>query len=100
MAMSFAVSANIEGPSRISAAILLLMIAAALAFLYLGNAILFGAFAGPGPYQFAASHHWPVATAFLVGLVQVAGGMSILRGILFRLGGFKCVRRYDRSHFA
>lgn len=69
-----------------SAALLLLRIASALAFLYHGSAILFGVFGGPGPDQFAASHHWPVAVAYLVGLAQVAGGLAVLSGILFRVG--------------
>jgi nucleoside-diphosphate-sugar epimerase len=39
-------------PATINAAILILRIACAMAFLYHGSAILFGAFAGPGPQQF------------------------------------------------
>jgi putative oxidoreductase len=84
--MSLLVDTSMPGPVRISAALLLLRAASALAFLYHGSAILFGAFAGPGPEQFAASHHWPLAVAYLVGLAQVTGGLAILTGILFRLG--------------
>lgn len=71
---------------RTSVALLLLRIASASAFLYHGSGILFGAFGGPGPQQFAASHHWPLAVACLVGLAQVAGGLAVLSGILFRVG--------------
>jgi putative oxidoreductase len=77
---------NMPSSSRLSAALLLLRIASASAFLYHGSAILFGAFGGPGPEQFAASQHWPIVMAYLVGLAQVAGGLAILSGILFRLG--------------
>lgn len=76
----------INDSARISAALLLLRIAAALAFLYHGSAILLGFFGGPGPAGFAAPHHWPVAVAYLVGLAQVCGGLAILTGILFRVG--------------
>jgi putative oxidoreductase len=86
MVMSLSVHASPPRPAQISAALLLLRIASALAFLYHGSAILFGAFSGPGPEQFAASHHWPVAVAYLVGLAQVTGGLAILSGILFRVG--------------
>jgi putative oxidoreductase len=71
---------------RISAAILLLRLASALAFLYHGSAILFGVFGGPGPQQFAAAHQWPVVLAYIVGLAQLAGGAVILTGVLFRAG--------------
>jgi putative oxidoreductase len=84
--MSLTGNASTPGPRQISAALLLLRIASASAFLYHGSAILFGAFAGPGPEQFALSHHWPTAVAYLVGLAQTAGGLAILSGILFRLG--------------
>jgi putative oxidoreductase len=72
--------------SRVDAALLLIRIAAALAFLYHGGGILFGAFGGPGPVQFAAFLHAPVAVGYLVGLAQVAGGLAILTGILIRVG--------------
>jgi putative oxidoreductase len=78
--------ANAPQPAQISAALLILRIASALAFLYHGSAILFGAFGGPGPQQFAAGHQWPVILAYLVGLAQLAGGLAVLTGILFRVG--------------
>ena len=77
---------NMPGPAQINAALLLLRIASALAFLYHGSGILFGAFGGPGPRQFAESHHWPFIIAFLVGLAEFAGGLAVLSGVLFRLG--------------
>jgi putative oxidoreductase len=72
--------------ARIDAALLILRIASALAFLYHGSSILFGAFAGPGPRQFAASHNWPVVLGYLVGLGQVGGALAVLTGICTRLG--------------
>jgi putative oxidoreductase len=86
MPMNRSATTNTLTPNQINAALLLLRIASALAFLYHGSAILFGAFAGPGPQQFAASHHWPIAVAYLVGLAQVGGGLAVLSGILFRVG--------------
>jgi putative oxidoreductase len=74
------------GASQVDAALLLIRIAAALAFFYHGSAILFGAFGGPGPVQFSAFMHAPVAVGYLVGLAQVAGGIAILTGILIRVG--------------
>ena len=67
-------------------ALFLLRIASASAFLYHGTAILLGAFGGPGPRAFAASHGWPLAVSLLVGLAQVFGGVSVLSGILTHLG--------------
>ena len=78
-------------PARISTALVLLRIASAMAFLYHGSAILFGSFGGPGPQQFAASHHWPVVMGYLIGLAQLAGGLAVLSGILFRLGAASIV---------
>ncbi len=75
-----------SGPSHVDAALLLIRIAATLAFLYHGGGILFGAFGGPGPVQSAAFLHAPVAVGYLVGLAQVAGGLAILTGILIRVG--------------
>jgi len=79
-------SANAPGPPQFSASLLILRIASAMAFLYHGSGILFGAFGGPGPQQFAAGHQWPVVLAYLVGLAQFAGGLAVLTGVLFRLG--------------
>ena len=74
------------GSSQVDAALLLIRIAAALAFLYHGCGILFGMFGGPGPVQFAAFMHMPEAVGYLVGLAQVAGGLAILTGILICVG--------------
>jgi putative oxidoreductase len=78
--------ANAPGPARTGAALLLIRIASASAFLYHGSGILFGAFGGPGPQRFASSHQWPLFLAYLVGLAQVGGGLAILSGVLFRVG--------------
>jgi putative oxidoreductase len=67
-------------------ALLLIRIASGLAFLYHGSAVLFGAFGGPGPAQFAAAMHAPVIVGYLVGIAQFAGGLAMLTGILVRLG--------------
>src|SRR5260370_37573098 len=80
--------------TRIGIALLLLRIACAAAFLYHGSGILFGAFSGPGPAGLSASHHWPLAVGYLVGLAQVAGALAVLAGVLFLLGAavrFICV---------
>jgi putative oxidoreductase len=74
------------GPAQANAALLILRIASALAFLYHGSAILFGAFGGPGPQGFAGFMHMPVVVGYLVGLAQFAGGLAILSGVLTRLG--------------
>ena len=78
--------ANTPRPAQINAALLILRIASALAFLYHGSAILFGAFGGPGPEKFSAFLHMPVVVGYLVGLAQVGGGLAILSGALIRLG--------------
>jgi putative oxidoreductase len=72
--------------AQMNLALLLIRIASALAFLYHGCAILFGAFGGPGPHGFAAYMHAPDIVGYLVGLAQVAGGIAILTGILIRVG--------------
>jgi putative oxidoreductase len=79
-------TAPLTHPPRTSVALLLLRIASAMAFLYHGSEILFGAFGGPGPQQFAARHQWPVVLAYLVGLAQFGGGLAVLTGVLFRFG--------------
>src|SRR5690349_17278897 len=73
-------------PAQLNAALLILRIASALAFLYHGSAILFGAFGGPGPQRFSAFMHMPAVVGYLVGLAQFAGGLAILSGALIRLG--------------
>ena len=75
-----------QGSSRFDAALLLLRIASGLVFLYHGSAILFGAFGGPGPVNFAAFMHAPAIIGYLVGLAQFAGGLAMLSGILIRVG--------------
>jgi uncharacterized membrane protein YphA (DoxX/SURF4 family) len=69
-----------------NAALLFLRIASASAFLYHGSSILFGAFGGGGPQQFAHGHHMPIIGGYLVGLVQVGGGLAVLSGVLTRVG--------------
>jgi putative oxidoreductase len=78
-------SANAPGLAN-SVALLILRLASAMAFLYHGGGILFGAFGGPGPQQFAAFHHWPAVLGYLVGLAQFCGGLAVLSGVLFRFG--------------
>lgn len=79
-------SSNAPSPSQINAALLLMRIAGALAFLYHGSGILFGSFDGPGPVRFAELMHAPAAVGYLVGLAQVGGGLAMLTGILLRVG--------------
>lgn len=67
-------------------ALLLIRIASALAVLYHGSGILFGAFGGPGPAGFAGFLHVSVTIGYLVGLAQVAGGIALLTGIFARVG--------------
>ena len=73
-------------PARIGAALMVLRIASALAFLYHGSAILFGAFGGPGPQGFSTYMHMPVIVGYLVGLAQFGGGLAMLTGIFIRIG--------------
>jgi putative oxidoreductase len=77
---------NTPAPARINSALLIIRIASALAFLYHGSSILFGAFGGPGPQQFAATHNMSVTFGYLVGLAQFVGGLAVLTGILIRYG--------------
>ncbi|MGA8143622.1 MAG: DoxX family protein [Candidatus Acidiferrales bacterium] len=77
---------TIPTTAQINLALLLIRIPCALAFLYHGSAILFGAFGGPGPHGFAAYMKAPDLVGYLVGLAQVAGGLAILTGILIRVG--------------
>lgn len=78
-------------PGGIDLALLLLRVASSLPFLYHGSAILFGWFGGPGATRFAASHHWPVVVAYLIGFAQVAGGAAIATGILIRVGAVSII---------
>lgn len=66
--------------------LLVMRVACAMPFLYHGSAILFGAFGGPGPQNFAAFMHQPVVVGYLVGIAQLAGGLAILFGALLRIG--------------
>ncbi len=80
-------SATVVQPSsRFDAALLILRIASAMAFLYHGSGILFGAFGGPGPQKFAGFMHAPPIVGYLVGLAQFLGGLAILFGVLLRVG--------------
>jgi putative oxidoreductase len=74
------------GASRADAALLLIRIASALAFLFHGGGILFGMFGGPGPVQFAAEMKMPAVVGYLVGLAQVGGAIAVLTGVLTRIG--------------
>jgi putative oxidoreductase len=71
---------------QVSAGLLAIRIASALAFLFHGSAITFGAFGGPGPEKFAAFTHMPLAMAYLVGLAQLAGGLAMVTGVFVRVG--------------
>jgi putative oxidoreductase len=79
-------SSRLPLPHQHNVGILFLRIAAGLVFLYHGSAILFGAFGGPGPQQFAAGMHAPAVVGYLVGLAQFGGGLAILSGVFFRIG--------------
>ena len=66
--------------------LLIMRVACSLPFIYHGAAILFGAFGGPGPHNFAAFMKMPDIVGYLVGLAQFAGGIAILLGALLRVG--------------
>ncbi|HSU30455.1 MAG TPA: DoxX family protein [Bryobacteraceae bacterium] len=76
---------------RVSGALLAIRIASALAFLFHGSAILFGAFGGPGPVRFAAFMHAPAAVGYLVGLAQFCGGLAMLTGVFTRIGSLSLI---------
>ena len=76
---------------RFDLALLALRLASSSAFLYHGSAILFGAFGGPGPREFAHSHGWPISLAYAVGLVQVVGALAVLTGVLARVAALGLV---------
>jgi len=71
---------------RVGAALLVIRLAAAAAFIYHGSAVLFGGFGGPGLQGFSQYTHLPMIVAFLVGLAQFCGGLAMLTGLLARLG--------------
>jgi putative oxidoreductase len=80
---------NLPAPASSSSpnlALLIFRVAVSLPVLYHGSAILFGAFGGPGPQNFAAFIHQPAVVGYLVGLAQLAGGIAILLGALQRIG--------------
>ena len=83
---SFPSDTSAPSVPKVDLALLLIRIASALAFLYHGCAILFGAFGGPGPERFASFMHAPALIGYLVGLAQVAGGLAFLTGMLIRVG--------------
>lgn len=79
------------GASReLNLELLIMRVACSLPFIYHGSAILFGAFGGPGPRNFAAFMKTPEIVGYLVGLAQFAGGIAILTGALLRIGAI-CV---------
>ena len=84
--MDSAVPSHVPHKRHLDIALLLLRIASALAFLYHGSAILFGAFGGPGPARFAAFLHAPTVIGYLVGAAQFFGALAILTGVLIRIG--------------
>jgi putative oxidoreductase len=71
--------------------LLIMRLACSLPFLYHGSAILFGAFGGPGPRNFAAFMKMPMIVGYLVGLAQFAGGIAILTGALLRVGAVSVI---------
>jgi putative oxidoreductase len=71
---------------QLSFALLAVRLACSVPLLYHGCGILFGVFGGPGPLNFAAHIHAPVAVGYLVGLAQLVGGLAILTGAFLRVG--------------
>lgn len=74
------------GSAQVNTALLFLRIASAMAFLYHGSAILFGAFGGPGPAAFAGFMHMPPVVGYLIGVAEFGGGLAMLSGMLIRVG--------------
>lgn len=72
--------------SKADVSIFIVRLALSLTFIYHGSGILFNAFNGPGLAGFASHMHFPLIVAFLVGLAEFCGGISMLTGILVRLG--------------
>jgi uncharacterized membrane protein YphA (DoxX/SURF4 family) len=85
---------------ELSIALLALRIASALAFLYPGAAITFGAFGGPGPEKFAAFMHMPLVAGYLVGLAQLTGGLAMLIGVLIRVGAGASLSSCSAPYFS
>jgi putative oxidoreductase len=84
--MSTSSSLPSETVRELNFELLIMRVACSLPFIYHGAAILFGAFGGPGPHNFAAFMKAPVIVGYLVGLAQFAGGIAILLGALLRVG--------------
>jgi putative oxidoreductase len=76
---------------KLNFVLLILRTACALPLLYHGSGILFGILGGPGPVNFAAHMHSPVAIGYLVGLAQFAGGFAILTGAFLRVGAVSVI---------
>ncbi|MGE4546864.1 MAG: DoxX family protein [Desulfurella sp.] len=72
--------------NKFDISIFIIRLALALTFIYHGSGILFDAFDGPGLVVFSGYMHFPLFIAFLVGLAEFCGGLSMLSGILIRLG--------------
>jgi putative oxidoreductase len=71
---------------RIGLALLAIRIAGGTVFFYHGSGKLFGLFGGSGLAAFGQMAHLPPAVAFLVALAEFCGGVSLLTGVLTRLG--------------
>ena len=83
---------TLANPTReLNFELLIMRVACSLPFIYHGAAILFGAFGGPGPHNFAAFMKAPDIVGYLVGLAQFAGGIAILVGALLRVGAVCCI---------
>jgi putative oxidoreductase len=78
--------ARLSGAREPDLELLIMRVACSLPFIYHGAAILFGAFGGPGPHNFAVGMKAPDIVGYLVGLAQFAGGIAILTGALLRIG--------------
>jgi putative oxidoreductase len=89
--MSTQSTLNSGVPRELNLGLLIMRLACALPFLYHGSAILFGAFGGPGPRNFAAFMKMPMIVGYLVGLAQFTGGIAILTGALLRVGAVSVI---------
>jgi len=74
-----------------STGLLLIRLMLAATFIYHGCQILFGAFGGPGPANFASAMHFSLIMAYVAGALQLAGGLSMLTGFLVQLGALAIV---------
>ncbi len=71
---------------RIGLALLAIRIAGGTVFFYHGSGKLFGLFGGSGLAGFIEHSHLPAFVALLVALAEFCGGVSLLTGVLTRLG--------------